>query len=246
MSNFREAPDEQDRIANLLQLLPSGRSVLEIGARDGYITKLLAERFEEVVALDLTQPVIDAPRVQCVAGDVRSLAYEAGRFDLVLCSEVLEHIPSKDLQKACNEISRVSARHIVVGVPFAQDLRVARTRCAHCGTVNPPYGHINSFDLDRIQSLFQAHTMVRTEFVGSTTERTNWGSDLLMRAAGYPWGTYEQDEPCIRCGNSVGPRPIRSLRSKVLSGLATRLDRALSSRSASHPKWVHAHFIKHA
>ena len=244
MSGFRELPDEQARISSLLQLLPAGRSVLEIGARDGYITRLLADRFEEVVALDLTKPIIDAPRVHCVAGDVRSLDFAAGRFDVVLCSEVLEHIPPGDLQQACDELARVSTHHIVIGVPFEQDLRVARTRCVHCGTVNPPYGHLNSFDLDRIRSLFRPHSVVQTEFVGSTTEGTNFGSDLLMRAAGYPWGTYEQDEPCIHCGEPVGPRPIRSFYARILSALAIQLDRALASTRGSRPKWVHTHFIK--
>lgn len=101
MSGFREAPDEQGRIASLLRLLPPGGRVLEIGARDGYITRLLADRYEEVVALDLTKPTIEAPRVHCVAGDVRSLDFPADHFDVVLCSEVLEHIPPQDLAQAC-------------------------------------------------------------------------------------------------------------------------------------------------
>lgn len=91
--SFRDAPDEQARIASLLRMIPSGSTVLEIGARDGYITRLLASRFDAVTALDLRQPSIDAAGVTCVAGDVRSLQFPADHFDVVLCSEVLEHIP---------------------------------------------------------------------------------------------------------------------------------------------------------
>lgn len=244
MSGFREAPDEQARIASLLGLLPPGGRVLEIGARDGYITRLLADRYEEVVALDLTEPTIEAPRVHCVAGDVRSLDFPAEHFDVVLCSEVLEHIPPQDLAQACRELARVTKSHVVIGVPFEQDLRVARTRCAHCGAINPPYGHVNSFDRRRLESLFAPLLAARVEHVASTREGTNAVSDLLMRVAGYPWGSYDQEEPCIACGGSIGPAPRRSGVAKILSALAVRLDRVLATTRPAKPKWLHVVFAK--
>ena len=244
MSGFREAPDEQERIASLMRLLPPGGRVLEIGARDGYITRLLADRYEEVVALDLTEPTIEAPRVDCVAGDVRSLDFPPGHFDVVLCSEVLEHIPPQDLAQACRELARVTKSHVVIGVPFEQDLRVARTRCAHCGAINPPYGHVNSFDRRRLESLFAPLRAVRVEHVAATREGTNAVSDLLMRVAGYPWGSYDQEEPCIACGGSIGPAPRRSGVAKILSALAVRLDRVLATTRPAKPKWLHVVFAK--
>lgn len=244
MSGFRDAADEQARIASLLGLLPPGGRVLEIGARDGYITRLLADLYDEVVALDLTKPTIEAPRVHCVAGDVRSLDFPAGLFDVVLCSEVLEHIPPQDLAQACRELARVTKSNLVIGVPFEQDLRVARTRCAHCGATNPPYGQVNSFDQGRLGSLFAPLQAARVEHVAATREGTNAVSDLLMRAAGYPWGSYDQEEPCIACGGSIGPAPGRSGVAKVLSALAVRLDRVLATRRSAKPKWLHVVFAK--
>jgi SAM-dependent methyltransferase len=244
MSNFREASDEQDRIASLLQLLPPGRRLLEIGARDGYITRLLAERYEKVVALDLEKPSIEAPRVHCVKGDVRALNWPADHFDVVLCSEVLEHIQPENLTQACRELARVAKGHVVIGVPFEQDLRVARTRCAQCGAINPPYGHVNRFDRMRLESLFASLRIVGVEHVASTREGTNAVSDLLMRAAGYPWGTYDQDESCISCGGKVGPPPGRSNVGKILTALAIRLDRTLARGRRPRPKWLHMVFAK--
>lgn len=244
MSGFRDAPDEQARIASLLGLLPPGGRVLEIGARDGYITRLLADRYDEVLALDLTKPTIEAPRVDCVAGDVRSLDFPPGHFDVVLCSEVLEHIPPKDLARACQELVRVTKLHVVIGVPFEQDLRLARTRCAHCGAINPPYGHVNSFDRRRLESLFAPLRAVRVEHVATTRAGTNAVSDLLMRAAGYPWGSYDQDEPCIACGGSIGPAPGRAGVARILSALAVRLDRLLATTRPARPKWLHVLFVK--
>lgn len=238
------AIDEGSRIDSLLRLIPPGGSLLEIGARNGYMTRSLARGRDELVALDLKRPSIDLPGVTCVAGDARALAFEAGRFDVVLAAEVLEHIPPADLARACRELVRVARRHVVIGVPYAQDLRVARTRCAHCGVINPAYGHVNRFVLEDLERLFHPLRPADVEHVGRTRERTNPLSDALMRLAGYPWGSYGQDEPCIACGEPVGPAPRQSVGSRILTGLAHRLDLALQRRTPPRPKWLHVCFDK--
>ena len=53
-SEYRASPNEQKRTWDLLSLTPlKGRRALDIGARDGHFSLLLAERFDEVIALDL-------------------------------------------------------------------------------------------------------------------------------------------------------------------------------------------------
>ena len=82
LDDYRASAAEQERIADLLRLLPlRGASVLDVGARDGYVSKRLADRFEQVIALDLQLPVIDDPRVRCVKGDITELEMEDGEFD---------------------------------------------------------------------------------------------------------------------------------------------------------------------
>lgn len=234
--------DEGSRIDSLLRLIPPGGSLLEVGARDGCMTRSLARGRDELVALDLQRPDIELPGVTCVAGDARALAFEDDRFDVVLAAEVLEHIPPGDVAPACLELIRVARRYVVIGVPFAQDLRVARTRCAHCGSINPAYGHVNRFLLEDLERLFHPLRPASVECVGRTQERTNLVSDALMRMAGYPWGSYSQVEPCVACGEPVGPAPRQSFGSRILTGLAYRLDIALQRRTRPRPKWLHVCF----
>jgi SAM-dependent methyltransferase len=241
LQQYRQTEQEQARIAGIFRLLPHGRkSVLEIGARDGYISRLLAERFDEVTALDLEKPTFQFPRVTTVAGDVTRLQFPDNAFDCVLCTEVLEHIPA--LQQACRELVRVARREIIIGVPFRQDTRLGRTTCRQCGKVNPPWAHINTFDEQRLAALFPGVTIQAKTFVGTNNEITNSLSMALMDMAGNPWGTYDQEEPCIHCGAALVAPNGRSLMSRVYSGVAVRLNRLQASTSRPHANWIHIVF----
>ena len=105
---YRQSPSEQARIADLIRLLPRDRvSVLDIGARDGFISSLLAEYFTDVTALDMVPPQFENGRVVPVQGDVTGLPFADNSFDVVCCLEVLEHIQPGQLPAACREIARV-------------------------------------------------------------------------------------------------------------------------------------------
>jgi SAM-dependent methyltransferase len=229
----------------LFGLLPTRlRSALDIGTRDGHIARLLADRVDEVTALDLELPTIDDPRIRCVKGDATALEFGDNTFDLVVCAEVLEHIPTRLLESACKEMSRVSARYVLIGVPYRQDLRTDRTTCAHCGKTNPPWGHVNSFDEQRLRRLFSSCEVERVDFVGATREGTNFLSALLMQAAGNPFGTYEQDEPCVHCGTALGKPAARGLGARCLTRAAVSLRRLQQPWVRERPKWIHILFRK--
>lgn len=240
LSEYRNSEKERERIADLMALLPGNiETALDIGARDGFISKLLAERFPRVTALDLEQPAIAHEKIQCVKGDATALDFPDNAFDLIFCAEVLEHVPSKLLSKACKELSRVSNRYLIIGVPYQQDIRVGRTTCRACGKKNPPWGHVNSFDEGRIQALFAACEIVKKSFVGIAEPGTNFISSALMDMAGNPYGTYSQDEPCVHCGAAIQRPPQRTLLEKILTKAAFYARDAQAPCLRPHPNWIH-------
>lgn len=243
---YRQTPTEKARTADLLRILPSGRSsVLDIGARDGHISKLLREYFSEVTALDLIEPQFDIPGVSTVQGDVTNLQFDDGAFDVICCLEVLEHIPSGLLARACSELFRVVKHELIIGVPYRQDTRLGRTTCRTCRKKNPPWGHVNTFDEKRLRALFPKLRQVSTTYIGSTQERTNALSAFLMDLAGNPWGTYNQEEPCVFCGANLRP-PAQSLfpLQKACGYAASRLNALQSRLSVPKPIWIHTVFRK--
>lgn len=241
-TSWRRNPREVERASILMALAPGGESVLDVGARDGHFSRLLTEKYRSVTALDLENPVVDHARVHCVAGDATALDFPDGSFDCVFCAEVLEHIP--DMERACREIRRVARKHVIVGVPFNQDLRVARTMCRHCGRVANAWKHLHSFTEQRLMKLFQPMKPERIVFAGPPTARTNFISEELMRLAKYPWGAYNCPEPCY-CGARVEAHDI-TFAGRVCASIAYRIDRLQGLLSKSQPDTINILFSAEA
>lgn len=74
------------------------RAALEVGPGSGVYLPTLAEHFESVTASDIAEAHLEHlaplfPDVTVLRDDITSSALEPGSFDLILCSEVVEHIP---------------------------------------------------------------------------------------------------------------------------------------------------------
>ena len=219
LTEYRGKPAEVERVASLMALVPPGqRTVLDVGARDGYLSIRLADSGASVTALDLEAPVFRHERVTCVKGDVSALQFADASFDLVLCAEVLEHLRPEHLPRACAEIARVARHCAIIGVPYRQDTRVGRTTCGACGGKNPPWGHLNAFDEARLEQLFPA---LRIEKI-----RPRWQYQ----------GGYQR-----RLVLADGPRrkPVRDLRAgravHPLRGEAPRSSAAHAAAEGVHP-----------
>lgn len=240
LTDYRASPSEQQRTADLVRLMPtSGRHALDIGARDGHFSLLMAERFDDVIALDLTAPSIAHSKIKCHQGNAAEMEFADKTFDFVFCAEVLEHVPTDMLRKVCREIERVANHRILIGVPYKQDIRVGRTTCHSCGKPNPPWGHVNTFDEDFIKELFQSCEVEAMSFVGVNTARTNTLSTLLMDFSGNPYGTYDQEEPCIYCGRHISPPPKRNIAQLVATKLAFFARKASEYTATPRGNWIH-------
>jgi len=97
----------------LTQLPGQGRRALDAGCGSGRHTLALTDRFDEVVGVDRSQPLIDLarrtrphPRIRYQAGDLLAIRDPEG-FDLVFSSTTLHHLP--DLEAALVHLRRLVA-----------------------------------------------------------------------------------------------------------------------------------------
>ena len=105
---------------------PRGGTCVEVGCGPGRMTAVLAERFDHVVAVDVSEGMLEraraavrAPNVEfrLVAGD-RLDSVEAGIADTVVCYLVLQHLPERRVVlRYLEELGRVLSP---AGSAFAQ------------------------------------------------------------------------------------------------------------------------------
>jgi ubiquinone/menaquinone biosynthesis C-methylase UbiE len=100
-------------------------SVLDVGCGPGLLCKALAGRCERIEGVDASPAAIElAGRnlhllktgITVQEANAISLPFEHEQFDLVVCLDVLEHLPVFDIQSAVTEILRVSADRAVFSI----------------------------------------------------------------------------------------------------------------------------------
>ncbi len=88
--------------------------VLDIGCGGGFASEFMAEKGADVCGIDLSAKSIQTAEkhasdngleIDYRSGNANDLPYEDKTFDIVLCVDVLEHVP--DLEKVISEIHRV-------------------------------------------------------------------------------------------------------------------------------------------
>ena len=87
------------------------RTALEVGPGSGVYLPLMAALFEEVTATDVSDAYLararEVPGVRALRDDVTRSALPAASFDVVLCSEVIEHL--EDPRPALRGLRRLLA-----------------------------------------------------------------------------------------------------------------------------------------
>jgi len=113
------------RFVMLLEIMKNlkFRNFLDVGCAEGYYLKFIATKAAspelQRVGLDISKGYlikakINANEAALVQGHASNLPFKTNCFDLVFCSELLEHVP--DPKKAFIELTRTSKKYILLTV----------------------------------------------------------------------------------------------------------------------------------
>jgi SAM-dependent methyltransferase len=158
-----------------------GGSVLNIGIGSGGLECILLERGWHVASLDPSEKSLAAlagKAVDARVGYAQDIPFDTGAFDVVVASEVLEHIDTATRAQALTEITRVLAPGgwFIGSVPYREVLSEQEVICPDCGKVFHRWGHVSSFDIPVLRSElsrdFAAVTCRRRSFVDWQAART--------------------------------------------------------------------------
>lgn len=142
------------------------QSILDLGCAEGYYFKLLEGKSREKnalldkVGLDISSGYLRKAKRECedsqwVLGDAHSLPLKRGSIDLVLLSEVLEHLPKP--KKAFYDAILASRRYVLISVPGQNPFKYLAKKLGWIGVEDPfvrlGKGHINEFRISELESL---------------------------------------------------------------------------------------------
>lgn len=96
--------------------------LLDVGCGEGFVLAMLAQKLAplEMLGLDLNPQALTwvgwlCPQARLVQAEAAALPLASASFDLVLCLEVLEHLPEPEAALA--ELCRVSRGPVILSVP---------------------------------------------------------------------------------------------------------------------------------
>src|SRR5262249_25056415 len=142
------------------RMKPTAR-VLNVGSGIGRFEQMAAEFGLDVFSLDPDEKSIARLRGRpgmkgkAKVGYLQSIPFDRGHFDVVVVSEVLEHLSDEALRQALAEIHRVllPGGSIVGTVPARENLSEQLVICPQCGERFHRWGHVQSFDEKRLKDL---------------------------------------------------------------------------------------------
>jgi SAM-dependent methyltransferase len=128
------------------------RSILDVGCGEGFTMRELRESGLGVttVGVDYSPAALAWSQANSVArsplhvADVHHLPFSDNSFDLVLCLEVLEHVPNSGL--GLRELLRVARDHVLVSVPHEPFFRGANfLRGKHVRSLGNDPEHLHTY-----------------------------------------------------------------------------------------------------
>jgi SAM-dependent methyltransferase len=233
--HLAEDPKIRERARMFEEMIPSDVSgVLDVGCGDGAITERLAETWD-VTGVDSSPVALQHVQTATVQASATALPFADRSFDLVLSSEMLEHLSDKDYFAALSEMGRVTRRYLLLSVPYREDLGFRTIRCPQCGWRGHVWGHKRTFTAESLVADLDGFSAVQTRTFGPA-QVPHWPGWLL-------WGVHHvlrsyysapgQSPLCERCGNT----DFRATR--VIHPEVGRLNRRIQSRRrAPMPFWL--------
>ena len=143
-------------------------SVLDVGCGRAWIADYFLRKGKKVISLDIsvTNPkkaleMYPSPNHFGLAADSFKLPFNDKSFDLVIATEIIEHVVDPKL--FINELFRTlkPGGKLIISTPYKEILRYVL--CIHCNQKTPINAHLHSFNEHKLTSLCEDSNLNKTE-----------------------------------------------------------------------------------
>ncbi len=161
------------KIQKILETIPQDVvSIIDIGCGNGIITNELGKKFT-VLGVDRSANALTHVKTEKLQASSASIPLPDVSYDMVLSSEMIEHLDEETLRKTVNEIKRLSKKYVFITVPNGENLNKFQLHCPECGkNYNHSY-HLHSFTLEKLKDLFPGYKVEKAFYYGTPVRRYN-------------------------------------------------------------------------
>lgn len=194
---------EQIRLETTFRHLPDAESYLDCGGGVGHLAQLIRDSYPRAFVLlsDLVYSRICQHNGISIAASATALPLPSNSFEVVVSTEMLEHISEPNHQQAIEELQRVTSGRLIITVPNAENLERALICCADCHCVYHPHGHLRSYSRQSTLSLFPSMKSVTITTLGRRRFRPPALASWAARRIGLV-KVHLAGEPCPKCGSN--------------------------------------------
>ena len=151
-----------DRLLFLLKNIQQGTKVLNIGVGGGILEKIALSKNIDIYSLDPNEKAIKKlqkliGKNKAKIGYSQNIPFTNDYFDVVVMSEVLEHLTDEAISKTLKEVNRVLKKDgkFIGTVPYNENLDEQIVVCPKCGEKFHRWGHIQSFDKESLLDMLK-------------------------------------------------------------------------------------------
>ena len=235
------SPAEVERATVTLAAIPRDcKRVLDVGCGDGRLSKEVSKEGERyVVGLDLSTAALARVSLPKCCGSAAELPFADSSFDLVMATEIVEHVPEALYGRVLGELARVSSKYILITVPNGENLDENTALCAACGGHFHVWGHMRAYTSEIMERLFAGFSLSYVSSFGGPVDKYN---KLLLwirhRVAG-SWA-WETGTVCYRC-HATRPHQARS---PFLAKVCDFLNARFWAPHAKRAGWLLALYVR--
>jgi 2-polyprenyl-3-methyl-5-hydroxy-6-metoxy-1,4-benzoquinol methylase/uncharacterized protein YbaR (Trm112 family) len=211
-----EAAATKEEIRRLHQVIikrlpKNAQLILDVGCGSGWVAKHFLAEGKKVISVDIsiknsTQVLKENPHENhaAVVADVYHLPFKKNSFDVIIASEIMEHVydPKLFIAKLVNVLKPGGT--LIITTPYNE--KIDYFLCVHCNKLTPKNAHLHSFNENNIVGF------IPPEIVDFKTDRFSNKYVVRLRlnllTSFLPYGLWKLKDAVV---NSIFKKPLRFL-----------------------------------